>query len=483
MFRSSSMCSMFRRLSANKANVLKIAHSSWTVTPFMQHEIMNNFPTPEKYWSDYTGFISGNYQLVTRVAGVVDNTLFFNYSKRRVIEHIQFNVTSLVEGSFVGASASNLLHGQKGIGKSCGLLLGTVASGLLHPNLIAIYMAFSGTGAALRTPSDLISSSLDLKESIPLMECVAELQKRGLYALVIADELDHVYMSNDDSLQKRQDIIAELSELGSQKSGRVYTVACGSASVTPILISKHAVHYPDVVREYPLVPHVTTLNSSRFSAIRVASSGQNDLAIIGQAYGIELKLMSLIFYYSGNNLHRINQMVRTFRQKDITAFKSLCSFESSWAGDSTKSRERLAPLLQALRFAIIAQNATLIESVLRNPASIRDIDWSRQIKPISSRHVENILCVLQSKGHHFSTIHLNLLVDRGFLLASSNFSELQLPTAAQMLQMYPHYNEHQKSTRFWGIPKYIFDTDNAASQKAAADLAISVDIEAIFKSC
>lgn len=116
----------------------------WTITHSLRKDTMKNVASPELYWGDYQRFISDNYELILRVASDVDKIPFFNYSKKRVIQHLQFNVKSLVENSFKGASALNLLHGQKGIGKSCGLLLGTIASALLYPNLVAIYVEYSG---------------------------------------------------------------------------------------------------------------------------------------------------------------------------------------------------------------------------------------------------------------------------------------------------------------------------------------------------
>lgn len=193
---------------------------------------------------------------------------------------------------------------------------------------------------------------LGIDDNMPLMECIAELKKRNLYALLVADEIDQIYMSNDDHLQKRQDVVAELSELGSQKSGRVYTVACGSASVTPILISKNAVHYAAVLKEYSLVAHVTTLNGSKFSARRVTRGNKNedatDLIIIGNAFKIDSKLMSLLYFYSGNNLRRLDEMVRTYFQRDEKAFEILCSLDSSWDSRAARTRDLFAPLLEAL---------------------------------------------------------------------------------------------------------------------------------------
>mmetsp|Transcript_25245 Transcript_25245/g.42073 ORF Transcript_25245/g.42073 Transcript_25245/m.42073 type:complete len:202 (-) Transcript_25245:21-626(-) len=146
-----------------------------TINPIRRSEILNNFgqiPAGIDYKNNFLGFAENNHGLIEKVTHTIGTRPFFNYSKKRVIDHLQYNVKSLVGGEFVGSSASNLLHGQKGIGKSSGLVTGAIAAGLLHTDLISVYIEYSGVVNELKTPSTVLGETLGLTNNPSIMTYV-----------------------------------------------------------------------------------------------------------------------------------------------------------------------------------------------------------------------------------------------------------------------------------------------------------------------
>mmetsp|Transcript_25244 Transcript_25244/g.42069 ORF Transcript_25244/g.42069 Transcript_25244/m.42069 type:complete len:214 (-) Transcript_25244:263-904(-) len=197
---------------------------------------------------------------------------------------------------------------------------------------------------------------------------------------------------------------------------------------------------------------------------------------IGDALDIAPETMPLLYFFCGNNLRRLDEMVRAMRQADFEAFSNLCSFDASWNNRATKTREKFAPLLEQLQDSIIENNEHWIKEVLGQPNKLTSTNWMETLKPIDKACIDRILTSLRRKGHSYSIIDLNLLVDRGFLSAPSELSELTLPTGAQMLDMYPYYKLRKQRTRLWGIPYYL-NTRIILSIKGEVDNALNASIK------
>lgn len=57
--------------------------------------------------------------------------------------------------------------------------------------------------------------------------------------------------------------------MGSQTSGRCYTILCGNSLLVPALISKNALHDKEVLKEYPMVEFAPNLNGKQIEYVHI----------------------------------------------------------------------------------------------------------------------------------------------------------------------------------------------------------------------
>lgn len=114
---------------------------------------------------------------------------YLTRSKQRIVNEIGYEVQSLVENAFLDKSgnSSQLIYGEKGIGKSSALTLSVMGVWLHYGNVIPIYVEYTGCVEENKSPADLICQHLHISERTPLSQCLKLLSDRGEYVLFIAD--------------------------------------------------------------------------------------------------------------------------------------------------------------------------------------------------------------------------------------------------------------------------------------------------------
>jgi Cdc6-like AAA superfamily ATPase len=133
---------------------------------------------------------------------------------------------------------SSLYYGDKNIGKS------TVLKGFCdlipekNANVIPVYVNNN------RWLDEAIidackSRNIILNAGFKMSYLESILKEKNKFMFVVYDELEELYTSNPNDL-KSVDTLWTINHLGSQPSGRFYTVLCGSSNELPALITcKH----------------------------------------------------------------------------------------------------------------------------------------------------------------------------------------------------------------------------------------------------
>ena len=301
---------------------------------------------------------------------------FLTSPKQAVVEDINNVLKRLVKNEYVekSGSASRLIYGEKGIGKSSALTLSVMGIWAAHSNVIPIYVEYVGSAKEYQAPSDVLSATLGVEPSIPLSKCIETLQSRNLYAVIIADEIEQIY-AGDDFPEKRKLVLDELTELGSQASGHMYTYICGSSSLVPVLISKNAVHNEELRKEFPFIQHAPILNDKKYAGFRIHRGMQRerDLELIQAAYGLTKETANLVYYLCGSNLRSFDQVVCAMKAVEetdtegmIISIKERCDSLARWDQRAVKTRSEQGPLINALMNKLVHVNMAIIKRTVTN---------------------------------------------------------------------------------------------------------------------
>jgi len=117
-----------------------------------------------------------------------------------------------------------------------------------------------------------------LLEQDPGLALFEILQKYNLRLVIIVDELDQLYQAEPGNFPRLHDVLANLTRLGDQKSGRAFTVMCGSSAHLPSLI--RAEKNPASLAAFPMLDGAPDLNGDKFKTKGISSSLPTDLEIV-----------------------------------------------------------------------------------------------------------------------------------------------------------------------------------------------------------
>lgn len=369
---------------------------------------------------------------------------FLTGPKRLIVQEIHNVVKSLTSNYFVGksGSASRLLFGEKGIGKSNSLTLSVMAFYISYPNVVPIYVEYSGSSDSheYKEPHKLISDAMGFTPYKSISECVKELEQMNRYVLFVADEIDQIYNSKENESQRLR-ILLDLQEMGSQTSGRLYTIICGSASVTPLLISKNGIHDEDVALEYPLIGNCPNLNGSKFASFRLSSGKmiEKDMEVIAAAY--KTKDTHVLYFLCGSNLRLINRVIDALSHTELkqgltdTLSDLVCPPEL-WDQRANKMSMKCKALIESLNLALSKKNYKILKSVIRDHNNILKIQWISELKPLSKKEIE--ACVAGN------ILIVNHLVDKGYFCGSPTLEALYPSKPLDLVHFFPKYERQLK---------------------------------------
>ena len=402
---------------------------------------------------------------------------FLTRSKTLIIKEIGYEVKVLAENAFLGKSgnSSRLIYGEKGIGKSSSLTLSVMGVWLHFYNVLPIYVEYVGNTVDYKSPSELICHHLNIDEKTPLSECLKLLSVREEYVLFIADEVEQIY-SNIDLPHKRKKILDEFAELGSQTTGRCYTLLCGSSPHLPALISKSAVHDEEIRKEFPMVELAPDLNWSKFPSIRVhrCYDFQNDFEVIKNHYGFSEAFCNQLFFLAGSNLRTIDYVITTLQSEHLDAdsiasrILDHCYPPKLLDIRGKKSTHEYREFIDFVTSAIIRKNHTIISQVYHDPKQVSFISWTKELKPLGYGEIRELCTKFRIFGNEMST-----LVDEGYFLAPPSVGHLHMARPLDLLMHYPRYLSERPLQRFW-------DFVSLKSSKTVKDVAAAAVREALI---
>ena len=433
--------------------------------------------------------------------------LFWTQPKRQIIATTAGYLTRLSANGYLGNSggASRLLYGEKGIGKSSSLKLACVASYMCHPTILPIYVEYSGSSSANEygDPSYFISRALNGPDcaTLSIPQCLKLLESRGQYVFFIADEVDQVYSSREDE-SKRLNILGDLSELASQPSGRVFTMLCGSASVTPQLISKNGVHYPDILNEYPLLANCPNLNGSKFSSLRLSSGipVEEDLIAAAKSFGLKTghDAIHLLYFLAGNNLRVMDKIVYDIIAAATNvddaavsdALSTVCFTDSffppdMWDQRASKTSTLHKHIIHGLNMELCKKNRALISGAARNLSTIGTIPWVSALKPLTYEEVVAVLRRTSPAGSTADALNaVNQLVDKGFFSAPPSIEILLPSKPLNLLHYYPVFQRERETWwRSWFLVDGSKKEATMAVRKELFEQAARISVTELLKFC
>lgn len=199
-------------------------------------------------------------------------------AKMRIDSLIEAKLRELSKGGFrfsVGPQ-SNLIFGERGMGKTDSLRRAAMRASCRYDNVISIYVEYSSEAQEPQLPSQLIFDALQQRGVVPQaqqtpdrLQAVLEiLAENDTFVLLIADEFDQLFLLPEHNAAALR-TIREYSFLGCSSMGRVSPILSGSSGTLPLLISGGGRRNDTLRREYPLCKLTPGMNGTKYEAIRV----------------------------------------------------------------------------------------------------------------------------------------------------------------------------------------------------------------------
>ena len=368
----------------------------------------------------------------TRRAAAQLKPLIKTRARLSLLGHIENKCNSLASDQFRGSVgiASSLVYGEKNIGKSTILLDVCNSVSTLFPQIVPVYVDMSTVNGESLRPSALMRREMEKLNIRPttryLNECIQALRNNNKYALLIVDELDAVYRSTDS---QHLEILEELAMLGSNDSGRVVALICGSVSVLPLLITKELLRYPKRASEFPLLRNAPDLNATKFRSFHLSQRvSRTDYDLIAATFNIPPEMASACFFLAGNNIRGIESLAATIKRPHVT-------LESIWDMHPDE-------LLNELYSRLIKKNKRWLKELECSSSHweyIISVNWFETLIPLDPRELEQVLVDLNSKRtpqDYFSPIDINDLIDKGWLSGPASLSEVYPTSGLRLFYVY-----------------------------------------------
>lgn len=234
----------------------------------------------------------------------------------------------------------------------------------------------------------------------------------------------------------------ELAELGSQRSGRVFTILCGSAACTPMLISKNAVYDAMLVHEYPLVQNSQNLNGNKYSPLRAArkiSQIREEFDVIASHYQITAGC-DVLYFLAGSNLRAMDKAMKILKRppdtRQIDLLFEIVKPPKLWDLRAMKTLEENKGIAKALNDALVQKNFYILQKAYSNPQSFMEIKWIDELKYLGFDEIRKAANKAGCKDYH---LVINSLVDKGYYSADSDLQHLGPGRPLDLLYVFPLY--------------------------------------------
>lgn len=369
-----------------------------------------------------------------------------------IMSMITTKVISLLNGDYEYSRGENstLLLGAKGIGKTTTLLSISITLSLLSEKLVPIYIQYVSDEYRVKTPSCLISEALKsrglIDQTIERIDEITQiLIKHDLRVLLIVDELDQLYQT-ESTKDCALETLSQLAHLGSDASGRYCIIGCGSSSALPLLITKHAVHIPSLVLEYPLVEKSPNLNGSKFIShklgIGMMTNDELDIILkdkLGDG-NIEEKDRSLFRLFAGPNLRTIGNISRSLKLSNkgnrINNIKAISEYIEPYSKKDSRALETkdcFGVLINNTYNLLLEKNRTIIEGTKEMDLDdLLNIDWKNMIS-LNRKDLEDIIKRTKESDTNVRLEDYFKLVDSNWFIADEVLDELYPQTPFHMV--------------------------------------------------
>lgn len=345
-----------------------------------------------------------------------NSIMFDTKTHRQIISILLGHAKSLSKGMYVNksGSCSCTLVGAKGIGKTeCFLNFMHLANQIVA-NVIVVYVDFSGVGigeSILRNES--LSATLcreltkygvqvvasDPENPLPLVYRLLEaLQLTGLRLLLLVDELDQLYRCNlqPDTLIST---LGELCVIGTQRTGSISVVLCGSSAMMENLISANAT--PLAREEFRLLEWgVPNLNCTKYRTKRVYSVTPVDLEALASVLQMECSndrrpYLRLVAYRTGCNPRRVDHLLDETEDSGSSAHSPLAPEFST--GNNTLFNPDLGRLREFVLKLLWDANRSLLNDIFGGDGDKSEADivqaicttpWETRLLPVKFAAVE-----------------------------------------------------------------------------------------------
>lgn len=249
------------------------------------------------------------------------------------------------------------------------------------------------------------------------------LEDSGRFLLLCVDEIEELYRiapSDAARFKLANKTLGNLQKMGSQRTGRVGVLLCGSSAVTPLLICGNASNFST---EFPRVIGAPNLNGTKFREKRIESALPTDLRVVQDMLTVYLKRPVTM------EEARIHAFVAGTAARSVfaTAEAGLSTrvLQEPVTGARTLKSDQ-GKLYSALLRRMVSENSVLLNEIC--PRTLLDLNavasatWEAQFQPLTWHAVEEEWARLVADDGVIERRDANLthlvyaLCDKGWLL-------------------------------------------------------------------
>lgn len=335
--------------------------------------------------------------------------LYDTPAHRGIFDILLRQATNLHNNLYVGSRGEqcSTLVGAKGIGKSTCLQSFVNMAKLLVPDVYTIYISFNNvlsSGSVFDEYSliglilhELGNLNPSLSVTIPSAGSKDYLLKllvdNKLKVLLLVDELDQLYKSNRPSDVKS---LADLAAIGTQPTGRITCLVCGSSAMIESLIT--CTGDAEVREEFPLLKlGAMNLNGTKYLTKRVYSTLPVDLSAVASILDINLEenkqYIRVLGFASGCSARPTRRMLIDSTQNGNIL--SGLAPDQALSGHNTLRIDHISNLRAALLERMYALNKKLLIKLYNvetgmNLFTIATVAWEEKFEPLTYQHAEEV---------------------------------------------------------------------------------------------
>eukprot|EP01038_Epipyxis_sp_PR26KG_P016216 gene16216-22059_t len=407
-------------------------------------DIFGSLPLNQQNINEFIDDVLDADGLFMRFQTFNDYKIYSTRAHKGVYDIVLSQALNLSRGNYVNRQGvqSSTMVGAKGIGKTTSLKTFAHICKYIVPNVCVVYISFTNINVnmLLRSKSltiivilTLIELGVNIKE--PNSECVAP----------------NEYLSKSEV---GLNTLHDLAYMGSQPTGTLSIIVCGSSSMMEFLITTNA--RVNIRADFPLLDGAPNLNGTKFLTKKVYSNIPTDLKAVAVIADLALddssrSWIKLVTFSAGVSSRAVERLIYDASESGHQILISL-SPDSAFSGSNTSSNSELNMLRNEIIHQIYKKNSKIFNSILHSDDIINAIatsDWEEQFTPLKYAEVHQIWKSLirdnkVAKENGASLVeNLLHLGDRGWLTIGS--IENSHPQDIYPYSMFHCFKEQMKS--------------------------------------